>query len=349
MARRLSLFAAAALAACLLLPTGAGAARFAPPRGKVLHGGTGGYDAGHIRDFARRSGRRPAVYQFFFTPRWTDSDERSMNWQRGLLQLAAQQRVRPMFALSTAEDGHGSPTVSPRGLARGGGDGYLIRLGDLVAESRQVLYVRLMAEMNNWENPYCAFGPTGRSRGPANSTRAFRAAWRRATLVLRGGPVATIQRRLRRLRLPPLRTDRVDLPRPRIVMQWVPFTAGYPNVRGNGPGAYWPGSRYVDWVGTDFFANSPNFRGLNRFYRDRRWRRKPFVFGEWALWGREDPRFVRHFYAWIRHHRRVKMVVYNQGSGLKRMLRLESFPRSSRELRRQVRGRMFGFYPAELR
>jgi hypothetical protein len=52
-------------------------------------------------------------------------------------------------------------------------------------------------------------------------------------------------------------------------------------VPGNGPGAYWPGRRYVDWVGTDFFANSPNFRRLTRFYRDRRWRRKPFAFGEW--------------------------------------------------------------------
>ncbi len=41
----------------------------------------------------------------------------------------------------------------------------------------------------------------------------------------------------------------------------------------------------MDWVGTDLFANSPNFSGLWRFYRDRRWRRKPFMLGEWALWG----------------------------------------------------------------
>ncbi|MFN2616052.1 MAG: hypothetical protein ABR581_02885 [Thermoleophilaceae bacterium] len=349
MSRWPSVIAAAALAACLLLPAAADAARYAPPRGKVLQGGTGGYDAGHMRDFARRSGRRPAVYQFFFTPGWRGHDQRSLNWQRGLLRLAAEQHVRPMFALSTAEGGHGGSAVSPGGLASGAGDGYLIDLNGLAADSGQVLYVRLMAEMNNWNNPYSAFGPSGRFRGRAHSTRSFRNAWRRAALVLRGGPVAGINRRLRRLGLPPVRSDRVALPRPRLALQWVPFTAGLPNVRGNGPGAYWPGSRYVDWVGTDFFANSPNFRGLNRFYRDRRWRRKPFVFGEWALWGREDPRFVRRFFGWIRHHRRVGMVVYNQGSGLKRMLRLGSFPRSSRELRRQLRGPAFGFYPAELR
>jgi hypothetical protein len=349
MARAPSLLATAALAACFLLPAGAAAAPYAPPRGRVLSGGTGGYDAAHIQDFARRSGRQPAVYQFFFTPHWRGDDQRALNWQRGLLQLAAEQHVRPMFTLSTARGGHGGSTITPAGLARGGGDAYLIQLGDLAAQSGQVLYVRLMAEMNNWNNPYCAFGATGAFRGRSHSTRAFRAAWRRAALILRGGPVASIDARLARLGLPPLLTNRAELPRPRIALLWVPFTAGLPNVRGNGPGAYWPGARYVDWVGTDFFANSPTFRLLGRFYRDRRWRRKPFVFGEWALWGRDNPAFVRRFFRWVRGHRRVQMVVYNQGSNLKRFLRLQSFPRSAGELRRQLRAPVFGFYPPELR
>jgi hypothetical protein len=338
----------AALGACLLLAAGAAAAPYAPPRGKVLAGGTGGYDAAHIRDFAQRSGRWPAVYQFFFTPHWGGDDERSLRWQRGLLELAAEQHLRPMFALSTARAGHGGSTVTPAALARGAGDPYLIQLGELAAQSGEVLYVRLLAEMNNWNNPYCAFGATGRSRGRSNSTRAFRAAWRRAALVLRGGHVANIDARLGRLGLPPVRTDRSELPRARIALLWVPFTAGLPNVRGNRPAAYWPGRRYVDWVGTDFFANSPNFRGLKRFYRDRRWRRKPFVFGEWALWGREDPGFVRRFFRWVRGHRRVGMVVYNQGSNLKPFLRLVSFPRSATELRHQLQAPAFSFYPPEL-
>jgi hypothetical protein len=92
-------------------------------------------------------------------------------------------------------------------------------------------------------------------------------------------------------------------------------------------------------VGTDFFANSPNFPCLNRFYRDRRWRSKPFAFGEWALWGREDPRFVRRLYRWLASHRRARMVVYNQGALLKPLLRLR--PRSARELRRHTRSPRF--------
>jgi hypothetical protein len=151
--------------------------------------------------------------------------------------------------------------------------------------------------------------------------------------------VASIDRRLGRLRLAPVRTAEAELPRPRVSLLWVPFCAGLPAVAGNGPGAYWPGSHYVDWVGTDFFANSPNFSCLGHFYGDRRWRRKPFAFGEYALWGRDDPGFVRKLFGWIRSHGRVRLVVYNQGAAIKPLLRLR--PRSAAELRRQLRSRRF--------
>ena len=323
----------------LAFPAASHAAPYLPPPGKVFEGGTGGYDGGHIHAFARLSGKPPAVYQYFFTPVWTRHDERSLNFQEGLLRTSAQAGVRPMFALSTASGGHGGSSISPGGMARGAGDPYLLALGRLAARSGQVLYVRLMAEMNNFNNPYSAFNGNGSRRGPAYSTRAFRKAWRRAALVLRGGPVATIDRRLRRLHLPPVRTSDTDLPRPQLALLWVPFCAGLPTVRGNGPGAYWPGSRYVDWVGTDFFANSPNFRCLGRLYRDHRWRRKPFAFGEYALWGRDDPGFVRKLFAWIGSHRRVRLAVYNQGASLKPLLRLR--PRSAAELRRRLHSRRF--------
>ena len=323
------------------------AAPYAPPPGRSFHGGTGGYSAAHIRDFARLSGRRPAVYQYFFTPSWTRPDGRSLRWQAGLLRESASEGARTMFHLSTAAGGHGRSVITPGAMARGGGDAYLAALGELVAQSGQTVYLRLMAEMNNFNNPYSAFNGDGSRRSRDHSTRAFRQAWRRAALILRGGSVSSIDHRLRRLRMPPLRIAASTLPRPRAALMWVPFTAGLPHVRGNGPGAYWPGSRYVDWVGTDFFANSPTFHLLERFYSDRRWRRKPFVFGEWALWGREDPSFVRRLYRWIGRHRRVRMVVYNQGGLLKQSLRLRSFPRSARELRRRSRARRFAAYPPE--
>jgi hypothetical protein len=327
----------------------ASAAPYAPPNGKVFHGGTGGYTRAFIQDFARRSGRRPAIYQYFFTPSWRRPDARSLRWQQERLAESAAEGARTMFHLSTARGGTGGSVITPAALTRGDGDGYLIDLADAIAASGQIVYVRLMAEMNNFNNPYCAFNGDGSRRVGSHSTRAYRRAWRRASLILRGGDVAAVNVRLGRLGMPPVRTERVALPQPRVALLWVPLTAGLPHRRGNSPGDYWPGSRYVDWVGTDFYAVSQNFRGLERFYRDRRWRRKPFAFGEWGLWGTEDTRFVRRLFAWIRSHRRVRLVVNNQGALLPRYLRLRSHPRSAAELRRQVRGRRFDAYPPELR
>ncbi len=328
-----------ALLSLLAFPAAAGAAPYLPPGKAVFHGGTGGYDTAHIRQFGQLSGQAPSVYQYFFTPSWTRQDQRSLNWERGLLGTSAQAGTRTMFALSTARGGHGGSVITPAAMARGAGDPYLLSLNRLIADSGQVVYVRLMAEMNNFNNPYSAFSGNGSRRGAAVSTRAFRNAWRRAALVLRGGEVVTINGRLRRLRLPPVRTAEAELPAPKVSLLWVPFCAGLPYVHGNSPGAYWPGGRYVDWVGTDFFAVSPNYPCLGRFYRDRRWKRKPFAFGEYALWGRDEPAFVRHLFGWIRSHKRVRMVVYNQGASLKPLLRLR--PASSRELKRQLHSRRF--------
>jgi hypothetical protein len=43
--------------------------------------------------------------------------------------------------------------------------------------------------MNQANNGYSAFDRSGRSRGPSHSTGAYKQAWRRSTLILRGGPV----------------------------------------------------------------------------------------------------------------------------------------------------------------
>ena len=88
---------------------------------------------------------------------------------------------------------------------------------------------------------------------------AFRAAWRRATLILRGGPRAVIDAKLRALHLPPLQGGDGDLPRPKLAMMWVPQTEGSPAIKANSARDYWPGGRYVDWVGTDFYSRFPAF------------------------------------------------------------------------------------------
>jgi hypothetical protein len=131
-----------------------------------------------------------------------------------------------------------------------------------------------------------------------------------------------------------------SLPQPKVAFLWVPEVWGDPNVPGNSARAYWPGSRYVDWVGTDFYSKFPNYRGLDAFYNE--FRGKPFVFGEWALWGQDNPGFVRGLFGWIKAHNRVRMVMYNQGSHPSESpFELSRYPRAAAALREELRSPLF--------
>src|SRR5689334_425721 len=103
-----------------------------------------------------------------------------------------------------------------------------------------------MAEMDAYWNVSSAYDADGRSRGRDHSTTAFRPAWRRVVLVVRGGPLATIDARLRALGMPPVRVPADDLARVPVAFLWVPQVAGAPDTAANAPRAYWPGGAYVD-------------------------------------------------------------------------------------------------------
>jgi hypothetical protein len=248
-----------------------------------------------------------------------------------------------MLHVATTDDA-GREVITPGAIARGGGDGYLVGLNRVIAQAGVPVYVRLMAEMDGYWNVYSAYGADGRSRGRDHSTAAFRQAWRRAVLIVRGGPVAAVDARLRALRMPPVQVPAAGLTRVPVAFLWVPQVAGAPDTAANAPRAYWPGGAYVDWVGTDFYAKFPNFTGLERFYRE--FAGKPFVFGEWALWGRDDAAFVHRFFGWIRSHPRVRMVVYNQGNNPVGPFRLERYPAATRALRHELSSGRFPAYAA---
>ena len=298
-----------------------------PPAGKVFSGMTGGQSVGL---FERQTGNHPAVFGFF--TKFSGANE-------FIFRGAEQAGSRLMLHIST-QDGYGTrEVVTPRGIARGDGDRYLVNLNRRIAEHGQPTYIRLMAEMNQANNGYSAFDRSGRSRGSAHSTAAFKQAWRRSALILRGGPVAGVNAKLRRLGLPVVQTAAEELPRPSIAMVWVPQTRGTPDIPANMPRAYWPGGAYVDWVGTDFYSRFPNFHWLDDFYRD--FPGKPFVFGEWALWGADSPGFVSQLFGWIGSHPRVRMVVYNQGALTDGPFRLNRYPRSRAALRKALSHRRF--------
>lgn len=211
------------------------------------------------------------------------------------------------------------------------GDAYLRSLGARLARHGEPVYVRLMAEMNNCDLAYSSHRCDGRPRGAAHSAARFRQAWRRIVLIVRGGPVATIDAKLRRLGMPAVRGGQEALPRPRVAFLWSPMTGGSPMISALRPQRFWPGGGYVDWVSTSFYSRFPNFHLLEPYYKAFAVRyRKPFAFGEWAMWGRDDPAFAKRLFAWVHSHGRVRMMVYNQGQDPSGPFRLRRFPRSQR-------------------
>lgn len=334
----------AALAALLLAPAGALSAAYSPPAGRIYAGVAGGLQRSDYTSFTALSGRHAAVWQLFLT--WDqDRGENPYLYLRTRLQMARELNVRLALSLSTARQ-DGSERISPAAIARGDGDAYLLGLNRELGAAGDVVYVRPYAEMNQGNNVYSAFASGGGRRGSTHSTAAFKRAWRRTVLILRGGDVAAIDRRLAAMRMPAVQTDSASLPTTRTSFIWCPQVAGDPNVGGNSPRAYWPGNAWVDWVGTDFYSGYPNWSGLSRFYRAYARTGKPFAFGEWGIWQSGDsPAFFNRFLGWVRGHPRVGMVLLNQGNDPGGGFRLQRYPRSAAVLRGGLRDPRFLAFP----
>ena len=274
----------------------------APDAGSVFTG----VSAGSPGQFQGEVGKHPAIYGEFVT--WGQSIHYAFN-------QAAAAHARLMLHISSTMGYGGRQAITPAGVVQGSGDAYLLTLSKLIAGHGRPVYIRLFPEMNNANNAYSGFNADGSSRGPAYSPSTFIAAWRRVVVVLRGGPVRAIDARLQALGQPRLHGLGAggSVARSQISFVWTPETAGTPNIPAQSAAAYYPGDDYVDWVGTDFYSRFPNFAGLDAFYKE--FPNKPFSFGEWALWSQDSPSFVEQFFAWVNSHKRVQMILYNQGYG----------------------------------
>lgn len=326
--------AAAAIAACLAasmaLPPAASGRAYTPPKKKIYHGMRETGDLQYWFRFGKAVNAHPAVMHTFHT--WGTRPTMAMQrWTAG--------RARGMISFSTATGGE-PEVIDPYGIAHGKGDGYPLWLNRDIAEWGHPTYIRPMAEMNGHWNPYSAFNADGSSRGKRHSTYWFRQAWRRFVLILRGGETAKINERLQRLDMKPIEArgpyeDAVvpdRLPQPKVAVMWVPQTEGSPNLSSNGPDDYWPGKRYTDWVGLDMYSIYPNFDGFNRFYRA--YRKKPFVVGEYGLWGEDNSGWVKRMFRWAQKRNRTRLLVYYTDVADTNPFQIWHHPRSRRAMRR---------------
>jgi hypothetical protein len=328
----------AALLACLALVAlacaPASASLLKPPGKKVYWGVSDTGDPADFGQFADVLDKHPAVMQSFRT--WgTDFDEVIRRWQGA--------NARPIVHISTADNNTGAELITPAQIAQGNGDLYLVRLNKLFVNKKMRAYVRPLGEPNRCLNVWAAYDCAGASRGPEHSTRAYKRAFRRIYVIVHGGGTRRkIDRRLAQAGLPPLTVDVRGLKEAPIAVIWSPLPSGSPTVPHNRPRHFYPGPRWVDWAGTDFYSGYPEWKSLTGLYR--RFSGKPFAITEWAVHTGDDPTFVRKLFAWVRSHRRTKMLVYYQDFGSSSSYRIQNYSASLSVLRARLRSGLFPSY-----
>jgi hypothetical protein len=214
----------------------------------------------------------------------------------------------PLIGLGTRGK-NGKEAITPRQIAQGKGDAYLIALNDAVNAWGQKIYIRPFGEMNGYWNLYCAFTKQGAAK-PNHSTADFKRAFARIYLIVHGGAAATINAKLKALGMPPIAGDLPANPMPTTRVIWNPQGYGAPDIPANSAQAYYPGDPYVDVVGNDLYdqRGKAEWDANEALYKAHP--NKPYSFPEWGLWGIDDPAFIRTMGTFVRTHRRTEMLAY---------------------------------------
>jgi hypothetical protein len=327
--------AIALLALAYAAPAGAG---LLEPRGdKVFFGVSDTGDPAQFGEFSDAVNKHPPIIESFRT--WgSDFPESIQRWQTA--------RARPVIHITTADPSDGHEIVSPRAIAEGAGDEYLVRLNRLFVEKEMPAYVRPLGEPNRCLNVYASYDCGGNLRDSSHTPRWYKRAFRRIYVIVHGGGKrGQIDRRLSEAGLPPLQVDLGGLPAAPVAIVWSPLPAGSPTVPQNRPRHFYPGSRWVDWAGTDFYAAYPEWKALTGLYR--RFRGKPFAITEWGVESGDDPAFVRKLFDWVERHTRCKMLVYYQDFGTTSNYRIQNYAASLAVLKARLHSPLFpAFAPA---
>ncbi len=331
------------LLATLVVALGAGQASamtLVPPKPNVFLGVSDRGSTAEFNEFAALTAKHPALLETFHP--WGNSLNAAFERWR-------ETGTRPILAISTADDQTLAELITPQQIALGAGDDYLLQLNDFFYKRGLPAYVRPLGEPNRCLNVWSAVNCDGSQKGGEHTTGWYKQAFRRIAAIVRGGQsLEGINLTLAEIGLPPLNRTKgpnpESLPAAPVSMIWSPLPGGSPRVKGNFPGNYWPGSRWVDWVGTDFYSQYPVWKDLNRFYLGKQWRGKPVTVTEWAVSAIDEPRFVKQLIAWIVKRPRVRMLVYYTGFGTGNQYELSLYPRTTNTLRLKIRRANFLSY-----
>jgi hypothetical protein len=331
---------ALALAGLALCAGSASAVSLVPPKPDVFLGVSDRGSTQEFNEFAEFTAKHPALLQTFHP--WGNSLNAAFERWR-------ETGTRPILAISTADDQNLSEIITPAQIALGAGDDYLLQLNDFFAKRGLPAYIRPLGEPNRCLNLWSAVNCDGSQKGGEHTTGWYKQAFRRIAAIVRGGQTLEgIDATLAEIGLPPLNRTKgpnpESLPAAPVSIVWSPLPGGSPRVKGNFPDNYWPGSRWVDWVGTDFYSQYPVWKDLNRFYAGKQWKGKPVAVTEWAVSAIDEPRFVKQLIAWVVKRQRVRMLVYYDGVGPGNQYDLPLYPRTANTLRLKIRRANFLSY-----
>jgi hypothetical protein len=326
----------AATALCLASAATAGAGSLQPQGRKIFFGISDTGDPADFGHFSTALHKHPALIESFRT--WgSDFPDSIERWQDA--------RARPVLHITTADNHDGHELITPRAIAQGYGDEYLIRLNKLFWAKKMRAYVRPLGEPNRCLNVYAAYDCEGRLRDSAHTPSWYRRALQRIYIVLHGGGKRRkIDGKLAGAGLRPLDSDVVGLPRAPVAVLWSTLPAGSPTVPQNRPRNFYPGDAYVDWVGTDFYSDNQDWNALTGLYN--RFSSKPFAIPEWGVSNGDDPGYVQHLITWVKRHERCKMLIYYQDFGSSSPYRIQNYPSSLAVLDERIHTHRFPAFAA---
>lgn len=317
----------------------AAAAGLAPPKGKVFLGTSDRGTAKAFEAFTAQTGKHPALLNTFH--RWGFKLNRAYERWRAT-------KTRPILSISTVKTEEKivngkmveiqKELITPEQIALGAGDDYLLDLNEFFAKHGLQAYVRPLGEPNRCRNLWSAVTCTGKLKGGEHSTFWYKQAFRRISTIVRGGATAAqVNATLAGIGLPPLsgkaRPVPAVLPTAPVAIVWNPLALGSPKAEGNYPGNYWPGSRWVGFVGTDFYPDQ-KWEDLERFFNRRYWNDKIFALTEWGVVGKDDPTFAKKVVAWTLKRPRVRILTYYTGASPgETNYDLENYPNTKKTLR----------------
>jgi hypothetical protein len=335
----LAAFLALGATSLALVAAPASAITLVPPKPNVFLGVS---DRGSTQEFNEFTellgGKHPALLETFHP--WGNSLNKAYERWR-------ETGTRPVLHISTIDDQTLTELITPAQIALGAGDDYLLQLNDFFFKRGLPAYIRPLGEPNRCLNAWSAVNCDGSQKGGEHTTGWYKQAFRRIVAIMRGGnSLEGINATLAEIGLPPVNRTKgpppTELPGAPVSIIWSPLPGGSPRVKGNFPGNYWPGSRWVDWAGTDFYSQYPVWKDLNRFYAGKQWKRKPIAIAEWAVYGEDEPRFAKQLVSWVVKRPRVRMFVYYTGFGPgENAYDPTLYPRTMNTLRLKVRRATF--------